>query len=211
VTAALDRLRAGDAAAKGRLIELIYDDLRAVARRLMARERAGHTLEPTALVNESLLRLADTRSLKRLEDRGHLMAAATEAFRRVLIDHARARRAQKRGGGRARVGLDEALERAAPPADTAPPVEHADQATEVFDRLLAWYDEQGLDVIALDDVLDELRDVDPRWFDVVLLRFFGGLGVDRTAEILGVSPRTVTLDWNRARAWLHVRLGGGDD
>jgi RNA polymerase sigma factor (sigma-70 family) len=214
VTATLAAIRDGDRDAKDQLVGLIYDDLRATAARFMRRERVDHTLQPTALVNESLVRLLDTSSLKRIEDRGHLIAAATVAFKRVLIDHARARSAQKRSRGGARVPLTDVEMHATAPAETAGPPD-AEEAANPFDLLLDWYDEQGLDILVVDQALDELRELERRWFDVVLLRFFGGFTIDQTAELLAVSPRTVNQDWNQARAWLRVKLedehAGGSD
>jgi RNA polymerase sigma factor (sigma-70 family) len=177
----------------------------------MRRERIGHTLPPTAVVNESLIRLADTASRERFQDRRQLIAAATVAIKRVLIDYARARATYKRGGDRKRVPLDDAQGDAAvqDQGTDRPWVGGDDPLAEdenVVGRLLRWYDEQGLDVIALDEALDELRDMEPRWVEVILLRFFGGYTIEQASELLEVSPRTVAEDWNRARAWLRVRL-----
>ncbi|MHC4948801.1 MAG: sigma-70 family RNA polymerase sigma factor [Planctomycetota bacterium] len=205
VTATLDRIRTGDTEAKTRLVELIYEDLKAAAQRLMRHERPDHTLQPTALVNESLLRLMDTTTLGRLDDRNHLLAAATVAFKRVLIDHARARATAKRGGGRTREPLHEASGGASP--DPTPSPDEVAASESPFDALLAWYDERGMDILALDAALDELRELDQRWFDVILLRFFGGFTIEQTAGLIGVSPRTVAQAWSQARAWLRVRLG----
>ena len=205
VTATLAAIRGGDRDAKERLVGLIYEDLRATAARFMRRERLDHTLQPTALVNESLVRLLDTAALKRIEDRGHLIAAATVAFKRVLIDHARARSAQKRSRGGARVPLTDVEMHVTAPKETAGPPDIEDAANP-FDLLLDWYDDQGLDILVVDQALEELRDLERRWFDIVLLRFFGGFTIDQCAELLGVSPRTVNQDWNQARAWLRVKL-----
>lgn len=204
VTAALEAVRAGEPGSKPRLIELVYDDLQAAARRVMKGERRDHTLQPTALVNESLVRLMDTAALGQLENRGHLLAAATVAFKRVLIDHARARLTQKRGRGRKREPITEVLDRAEAPNPATLPA--GSEGDNPFETLLEWYDENGIDILAMDEALDEMRELEERWFNVILLRFFGGFTVDQTAEVLGVSPRTVADDWNRARAWLRVRL-----
>lgn len=206
ITATLDRLRAGDASAREELVALIYDDLRAGARRLMRRESTGHTLQPTALVNESLLRIMQTATLARIENRRHLIAAATVALKRVLVDHARARAAQKRGGDRQRVGLEGAEHPRSDGATPPPDRELSADPGGYVDELLDWYEQQTLDVVRLDDALGELREIDERWFQIVLLRFFGGLTNEQTAEMLDVSLRTVTQDWSRARAWLKVRL-----
>lgn len=204
VTAALEAVRAGEPGSKPRLIELIYDDLQSAARRIMKGERKGHTLQATALVNESLMRLMDTAALGQLENRGHLLAAATVAFKRVLIDHARARLTQKRGSGRKREPMTEVLDRAeAPNPATLPPMTEGENP---FETLLEWYDDHGIDILAMDEALDELRELEERWFEVILLRFFGGFTVEQTAALLDVSPRTVAQDWNQARAWLRVRL-----
>lgn len=217
ITTVLDAVRAGEPGAKARLIEIVYADLRAAAGRLMRRERLDHTLQPTALVNESLMRLMHTSTLREITDRGHLVAAATVAFKRVLIDHARARATEKRGGSRRREALTEVLEQESiPTPPPAPPSPEAGATDDVspFEAILAWYDENGLDILALDEALDELRGMEQRWFDVILLRFFGGFTIEQTADLMGVSPRTVAQDWNHARAWLRVRLddqGGRDE
>ena len=150
----------------------------------MAQERPGHTLQATALVNEMFLRLVDARDLA-FSDRAHFLAVCARVMRRILVDHARARLSQKRGGPAARVVLDEALVVAAEPRQ---------------------------DFIALDDALEELASVDERKSKVVELRFFGGLTVEETAAVVHVSPETVMRDWQFARAWLQremrTRRGG---
>jgi RNA polymerase sigma factor (TIGR02999 family) len=147
----------------------------------MRRERPGHTLQPSALVHEALLRLLDGDALADVPNRRYLFAAAAQAMRQVLVDHARRRHAARRLGERIRLPLDEAL---------------------------VTFEEQGLDVIALHDALDQLAESNPRQAQVVVLRFFGGLSIPEVAETLEVSDTTVEGDWRFARAWLHGRLGG---
>jgi RNA polymerase sigma-70 factor, ECF subfamily len=163
------------------LILLLYDELHALAQRWFRRQPKDHTLQPTALVHEVYLRLSQS-SHPQWRDRTHFFAVAAAAMRRVLVDHARERRALKRGGGRlARIDLDPAL--IAAPA--------------------------GVDIIALDAALTRLAALNERQSRIVELRFLGGLTVEETAAFLGVSPRTVKLDWNMARAWLRAQLRGG--
>jgi RNA polymerase sigma factor (TIGR02999 family) len=147
----------------------------------MHQERAGHTLQPSALVHEALLRLLDGDALANVPNRRYLFAAAAQAMRQVLIDHARRRHAAKRDGARARVPLDEAL---------------------------AKFEERGLDIIALHEALESLARAHPRQAEVVNLRFFSGLSVPEVAEMLGVSDTTVEGDWRFARAWLRRQLEG---
>ena len=146
----------------------------------MRRERRGHTLQTTALVNEAFLRLTDARRV-RFQDRAHFLGVSARLMRRVLVDHARSRGYQKRGGGAQRVTLDEGLVRAP---------------------------EIALDVVALDRALSALAEVDARKSRMVELRFFGGLNVEETAEVLGVSPDTVKRDWRLAKLWLLRELEG---
>ena len=168
----------GDEAALARLMPLVYDELRRLARHYMRRERPGHTIEPTALVNEAYLRLVEQTNI-RWQNRAHFFGIAAGVMRRVLCDHARARLADKRGGGAVRVSLVEAEARS---------------------------DEQTTDVLALDEALGELAEVDPRKARVVELRYFGGLSVEETAEVLKVSRSTVLHDWNMAKAWLYQQM-----
>jgi RNA polymerase sigma-70 factor, ECF subfamily len=181
LTAIINEARAGGADARERLVRAIYAELRRTAGGLMRRERPGHTLQPSALVHEALLRLLDGDALADVPNRRYLFAAAAQAMRLVLVDHARRRHAARRLGGRTRRPLDEAL---------------------------VALEEQGLDVIALHDALDQLAESNPRQAQVVTLRFFGGLSVPEVAETLEVSATTVEADWRFARAWLHGRLGG---
>jgi len=172
----------GDEAALARLMPLVYDELRRLARHYMRRERPGHTIQPTALVNEAYLRLVEQTNI-RWQNRAHFFGIAAGVMRRVLCDHARARLADKRGGGAVRVSLVEAEARP---------------------------DEQTTDVLALDEALGELAEVDPRKARVVELRYFGGLSVEETAEVLKVSRSTVLHDWNMAKAWLYKQVQSSD-
>jgi RNA polymerase sigma-70 factor (ECF subfamily) len=181
VTRLLADARAGDPSAPGRLVAQLYAELRRVAGGMMAGERGGHTLQPTALVNEAVLKLLRADALAPCEDRRHVVAAAARAMREVLVDHARRRAADKRGGGR-------------------PPVP--------LDTVLAWYEERTGDLLALNDALDALARQDDRLAAVVTLRFFGGMTVPEVAESLGVSVSTVEGEWRLARAWLRRALGG---
>jgi RNA polymerase sigma factor (TIGR02999 family) len=170
----------GDQTALEKLTPLVYGELHRLARRYMAQERPGHTLEATALVNEAYLRLVDSRDV-RWRNRAHFFAVSAQLMRRILVDFARARRYQKRGGEVRRVSLDEAL---------------------------VVTGERGADLVALDDALQALAGVDPRKSRVVELRFFGGLSVRETAEALDVSPDTVMRDWKFAKTWLLRELSG---
>src|SRR5579864_2215786 len=164
----------GDEGALEQLLPLVEAELRRLARAYMARERQGHTLQVTALVNEAFLRLTDARQLQ-WEDRAHFLGISARLMRRVLVDHARSRGYQKRGGGMQRVELDEAMVVAA---------------------------ETTVDVVALDRALDALAAVDVRKSRVIEMRFFGGLSVEETAEALHVSTDTVKRDWRLAKLWL---------
>lgn len=178
VTALLMAWSEGDRAALERLIPLVHQELRRIARRHMAHERPGHTLQATALVNEAYVRLVDLKRMK-WQNRAHFFAMSARLMRRVLVDMARAKGYQKRGGGARKVSLDEALVVAEEPRQ---------------------------DLVALDDALNVLEGVDARKCQVVEMRFFGGLTVDETAEALHVSPETVMRDWQFAKAWLLREL-----
>ena len=167
----------GDSAALNQLIPLVHAELRQIAARYMARERLGHTLQPTALVNEVYLRLVDVERV-RWQNRAHFLAVAARLMRRVLVDFARSRRYQKRGGGE-RVTFDETL---------------------VIDV------GRGHDLLALDDALDELERVDSRQSQIVVMRFFAGLTVVEIGGVLDVSAATVIRDWKLAKAWLLREL-----
>jgi RNA polymerase sigma-70 factor, ECF subfamily len=171
----------GDEAALDRLIPLVYAELRRLAKSYMRREHVGQTMQTTALIHEAYLRLIDAGRV-RLENRAHFFAAAARLMRQVLVDLARERGSRKRGGAARRVSLDEAM---------AVSNQH----------------DEGL--LALDEALGALAQIDPRKSHVVELRFFGGLGVEETAEALGVSVETVHRDWRLARSWLLRRLRGG--
>ncbi len=168
----------GKEAVFDQLLPLVYDDLRRIAQNQLQKDRSGHTLSPTDLVHESYLNLVN-RTRCSWNDRAHFFAVAARAMRHVLIDYARQRGAQKRGGKRHRVTLD--------------------------DRMVA-VDEKTVDLIALDDALQQLAERDPRMVKVVECRFFGGMTLDETAEALDVSVRTVQRDWTRAKAYLHHML-----
>jgi RNA polymerase sigma-70 factor (ECF subfamily) len=170
--------RNGDSAALDRLMPLVYEELRRMANQYMRHERKGHTLQTSALVNEAYLRLVDHEHIE-WQNRAHFFGVAAQAMRRILVDHARARNYQKRGGGAQQVSLDEAA-----------PLTGACAA----------------ELIALDEALQELAKLDPRKSRVVELRYFGGLSMEETAEALGISIPTVTRDWNTAKAWLLREL-----
>ena len=178
VTALLVRWGQGDNAARDELIPLVHDELHRIACRYMAGERASHTLQPTALVNEAYLRLIDVQRV-RWTDRTHFLAISARLMRRVLVDFARARRSQKRGGG-------------------------IDMVT--FDEELPVFDESAAGVVALDEALQALAVFDERKSRVIELRFFGGLSVEQTALALDVSPDSVMRDWRLAKAWLSRAL-----
>ena len=168
----------GDQSALERLIPLVHAELHRLAHRCMDRERAGHTLQTTALVNEAYLRLIDSSQV-RWQNRAHFFAVSAQLMRRILVDFARSRHNLKRGGATQRVSLDEAL---LVPQEPDP------------------------DLIALDEALNALAALDPRQARAVELRFFGGLSVEETAEVLQVSPETVHRDWRVAKAWLLREL-----
>jgi RNA polymerase sigma-70 factor (ECF subfamily) len=172
----------GDRSALDELVPIIHEELHRLARLQMRGERENHTLQTTALVNEAFLRLVDLRRI-RWQARTHFLALSARLMRRILVDHARSRSYQKRGGGAANVTLDEAL--------VASP-------------------ERGVDLVALDDALEDLARVDARKSQVVELRFFGGLSVEETAEALKVSPETVTRDWRLAKVWLLREISDRD-
>ncbi len=181
VTGLLLSWRQGDAGALDRLVPLVYQELRRVARRHLHREPPGHALQTTALVHEVYLRLVDVDRLT-LTGRTHFFAVAATLMRQILVDHARRRRADKRGGGVTIVNLDE--------------VSPAVQASSV-------------DVLALDEALDALSAIDVQQCRVVELRFFAGLTIDEAADALGVSSTTIEREWALAKAWLHRRLSHG--
>jgi RNA polymerase sigma factor (TIGR02999 family) len=179
VTGLLLAWRAGDEEALAQLTPLVHQELRRIARRCMRGERAGHSLQATALVHEAYLRLVDAQHVN-WQNRAHFLAMAARLMRRVLVDVARAERSQKRGGGAVQVSLSDAL----------------------------LTSEEDPHLIALDDALRALAKVDERRSRVVELRFFGGLSMAETAEVLSISPETVMRDWKLARAWLRRELRG---
>ena len=183
VTRLLESCREGDAAALEQLMPLVYDELRGLAGRQLSRERIDHTLQATALVNEAFLKLVDQRN-QSWQNRGHFLCVAAMAMRRILVNHAHAKKAAKRGGGRARVTLDEGA---------------------------ALFEERAEDLLALDTALTKLARVDDTKRQLVELRFFGGLTADEAAEVMGVSTRTVERQWRLARAWLRREIEGSTD
>lgn len=174
ITQLLVEWRDGDETAVNRLIPLVYEELRRLAHLYMRRERPGHSLQTTDLLNEAYLRLVDHRGM-RWQNRAHFYAVAAQAMRRILVDHARSRGYLKRGGGKPHVALDEV-------ADLA--------------------QEKAAEIIMLNDALTELAALDQRKSKIVELRYFGGMSVEETAEVLGISPITVMRDWNTAKGWL---------
>jgi RNA polymerase sigma factor (TIGR02999 family) len=179
LTQILGRAREGDAPARRELITLIYNELRNVASRLMRSERPDHTLPPTAVVHEAVIRLLGDAVFDKAVDRSYLFASAARAMREVLVDHARRRGAERRGGGWRRTPLDQVVD---------------------------YFDEQGVDVLAVHEALDRLAAWNERQGQVMTLRYFGGLSVPEVAAALGVSVVTVERDWRLARAWLSDQL-----
>jgi RNA polymerase sigma-70 factor, ECF subfamily len=178
VTLLLARLTKGDEDAADRLIPIVYGELRRLARSYMARERTDHTLQATALVHEAYLKLVEQRSVN-WQSRAHFFGIAAQIMRRILIDHARGHLREKRGGGQRAISMDDAL---------------------------AFAPEQSLELLRLDQSLERLAKLDPRQAKIVELRFFGGLTVEQTAKLLGISEKTVKRDWSVAKAWLHGEL-----
>ena len=179
ITGLLLRWGAGEKECLNELVPLVERELRRIAHRLMRKERQGHTLQTTALVNEAYLRLVDFKRM-RFKDRAHFFAVSAQLMRRILVDHAR-RRNLKRGAGMQQISLEE---------------------TNVFGP------ERDADLVILDDAMLALARFDSRKARVVELRFFGGLSVEETAEVLNISSITVMRDWNTARAWLYREMGG---
>ncbi len=181
VTLLLQSWCRGDHAALDRLIPLVYGELHRLAHIYMSRERPGHTLQTSALVNEAYVRLIDADGIE-WKDRAHFFAISANVMRRILVDFARSRSSRKRGGDVVRLDIDGAIVPSRSPDD-------------------------GL--VALDDALKELANIDPRAAQVVELRFFGGLSEKETAEVVGVTDRTVRNDWNHAKVWLTAELKRG--
>jgi RNA polymerase sigma factor (TIGR02999 family) len=168
----------GDKQALDGLMPLVYDELHRIASRYLRRERPGHTLQTTALINEAYMRLVDQNRVS-WQSRAHFFGVAAQMMRRILVDHARSHLYAKRGGGAQKLTLDEAI---------------------------ATPQERDLDLVALDDALTTLAEVDPQQGRIIELRFFGGLTIDETAEVLSISPATVKRDWNMAKAWLYGEI-----
>jgi RNA polymerase sigma factor (TIGR02999 family) len=183
VTELLAEATDGDRRAVDQLLPLVYDELRRLAEGLMLRERASHTLQPTALVHEVYMKLVD-QTRARWENRAHFFAVAAQAIRRILVDHARTHRRLKRGGEQATLALDEGV--------------------------VGSY-QRTVDLIALDEALDDLAGHSSQQARIVELRFFSGLTIEETAAVLGISTATVERDWRYARARLYRRLGGHDE
>jgi len=168
----------GDKQALDGLMPLVYDELHRIASRYLRRERQGHTLQTTALINEAYMRLVDQNRVS-WQSRAHFFGVAAQMMRRILVDHARSHLYAKRGGGAQKLTLDEAI---------------------------ATPQERDLDLVALDDALTTLAEIDPQQGRIIELRFFGGLTIDETAEVLSISPATVKRDWNMAKAWLYGEI-----
>ncbi len=177
VTSLLLASRQGDQEALNRLLPLVYNELRRQADRYLRRERSDHTLQATALVHEAYLRLIDQKVS--WQNRAHFFGVAAEMMRRILIDHARSHQAAKRGSGGIKVSLDEVLNLS---------------------------EEKAADLLALDDALKALAEIDPQKSRIVELRFFGGLSNEETADVLGLGTATVTRQWRMAKAWLYHQL-----
>ena len=186
VTGLLIEWRQGDKAALDRLTPLVYDGIRRMARREMQRERDGHTLQTTALINEAYVRLAGSQNID-WQNRAHFFAVTAQVMRRILIDHARRRQYSKHGGEMQRVAFDEAIAMAAS----------------------AMSKPRAAELLALDEALDELAKLDPRKSRVVELRYFGGLSLEETAKVLEISLMTVRRDWRAAKAWLFKKVASG--
>ena len=171
----------GDQVALDKLMPLVYGELRQMAKRYMSRQAPEHILQPTALIHEAFLKLVN-QSEKQWQNRAHFFGVAAQAMRAILVDYARSRQYAKRGGGARAVELDEAV---------------------------TVSEERVAELVALDDALQSLAQVDPRKSRVVEMRYFGGLSVEETAEVLKVSPDTVMRDWRLAKTWLRRELSGG--
>ncbi|HEY6291341.1 MAG TPA: sigma-70 family RNA polymerase sigma factor [Terriglobia bacterium] len=180
VTRLLAELRDGNQQARSELIALVYNELRRMAARYMRSERPGHTLQATALVHEAYLQIFKQQDVS-WQNRAHFLAVAATTMRSILIDHARARSAGKRGGGQPRLSLEESL---------------------------VFTEGRSEELLALDEALKQLAEFAPRESQIVELRYFGGLSVEETAEALQVSPRTVKRDWRRAQDWLYAQIKG---
>ncbi len=172
----------GDKEALDKLVPIVYDELRRQAARYLRHERAGHTLQTTALIHEAYLRLIDQKNVH-WQNRAQFFGIAAQLMRRILVDHARTRKRAKRGGSDIRVPFEDAVAIASAPE---------------------------LDVVALDEALKRLAEIDEQQGKIVELRFFSGLTVEETAEVLGISPATVKRDWSMAKAWLHREISNDE-
>ncbi len=182
VTVLLQRLSAGSGDAPEELLPLVYDELRRLAQGYLNNERAGHTLQATALVHEAYIRLVDWKNVT-WQNRAHFFAVAARLMRKILVDHARARKAEKRGGAWQRLALDEAV---------------------------SFPSRRDLDLVDLDDALQTLESLDRLQASIVELRFFGGLTIEETAHALSISPATVKREWTVAKAWLYREVSRDD-
>lgn len=181
ITVLLAASSVGDRRAMDQLMPLVYDELRRLAQSYLRKERPGHTLQGTALVHEAYLRLIDQKQVK-WQNRAHFFAMASQMIRRILVDHERGHRAAKRGDGAHKLSLDEAM---------------------------GISGKTDLDLLALDDALNDLARLDPAQSRIVELRFFGGLSIEETAEVAGLSTATVNREWSAARAWLFRQMSRG--
>lgn len=181
VTELLARWSGGDAAARDALVPVVYQELRRLARRCLSGQRSDHTLQPTALVHEAYMRLVKSDSME-WQSRIHFFAVAAQVMRQILVDHARARAAAKRGGGACKVTLNEEI---------------------------GLRPKSELDILALDEALKRLLDLDARQCQIVELRFFGGLSIEETSKMLDISPATTKREWATARIWLHREMSVG--
>jgi len=178
ITRALRELSVGDESAPERLMPVVYDELRKLAQAYLEGERIGHTLQATALVHEAYIRLVDWKNVS-WQNRAHFFALAARVMRRILVDHAREKRAQKRGGGFNKLALEEAI---------------------------SFQQQKEVDLLSLDEALEALAEMDPAQSQIVELRFFGGLTIEETAEAMRISPATVKREWALAKSWLHKRI-----
>lgn len=178
VTQLLAAWGTGDEAAREQLMAVVYDELHRLAHHYMRRESPGNTLQTSALVNEAFVKLVDQKNV-RWQNRAHFFGIAAQLMRRILVDHARGRQTAKRGGGVQAISFDDAFYVS---------------------------DERSAEVVAVHEALEQLSKFDSRKGQIVELRFFGGLNIDETAEVLGVSPGTVMRDWTLAKAWLHREM-----
>jgi RNA polymerase sigma factor (TIGR02999 family) len=183
MTTLLGKAEQGEKVATERLMELVYDDFRELAEKYLGQEPAGHTLQPTALVHEAFLRLIDQRNVD-WKGRTHFLAIGAKAMRRVLVDHARRRQRQKRGGKRKRI---------------------------TFDDQIVLSSEHDQHLLAVDDLLVDLQQMDPRQAELVELRFFGGMTSAETAEYLGISKSTADREWRIVKAWMRSKLSESDE